>query len=634
MATTDDNDNQGSSTGGAEEISVDDIANENSPCNDENRADNTVDMTTKDQNSSIPLNLTSSRLDSNLVPFPDDNVENDAINSSQSSPTCENTNGVNNEEDGDEDASVCEQDRLTPGHDQSLPLESNKSPECEGNKLEKNDEKVEGKGEDSDSAMSAEISHQNENIVVSGDGQRSECNKNDRNTDSSENGGAFEEERGKDGNLEDLSPVVSNCEESMDTLTTEQNVGDGEDEASKPDKELVDVSRSATSTPQFTSILNSEESDRQDTPVQSNTSFVCGEEQAPGSIISDQNSQSSLADEPPILISSEAECFIHLDEETFNEWSEKRRKMGFDSDAAMAKFMLRRLAVDGCSEGPSDSQDTERSKVQIMESQSKQKKSITFGGIESIVRRLHQVRSDTPETSQPGSDNEDIVKIKTEPVDMCNSDDVESAAIPKKATTAIYSSGRNGRKRVYVKREPGTDEWMQNHDSPQTSGYDDQQVSDYADHYPPIRIKQEKIDPSDTDMVASKQSKGIDENPTTIGQFVRSAASWVSNLVASELEKPQETAGADAPDTAETLFSDSRLHKIIEEQLSKPSEPSVSEIRLQSVIEEQLNKPTPKIGCALIESVDSAQSKAAKKEMKKARREARQAKKLKKAQKA
>ncbi len=274
------------------------------------------------------------------------------------------------------------------------------------------------------------------------------------------------------------------------------------------------------------------------------------------------------------------------------------------------------------------------------------KKSTALGGIESIVRRLHKVRSDTPDTSQPGSDNEgynslDNVKVKTEPEETCNNDDAASAAIPKKATTAIYSSGRNGRKRVFVKREPDADAWIPNqHDSALSGSHDDQQqVSDYANHWSPVHIKQEKLDPDDAPMVDSNQSAGSEEKPRTLGQFVRNAASWVSQLVATELEKPGDSAPAAAAapgpeqETPETLFSDSRLHKIIEEQLGKASEPSVSEKRLHSVIEEQLSKPTPPLGSSVFENLDSAQSKAVRKEMKKARKEARHAKKLKKAQK-
>ena len=304
-----------------------------------------------------------------------------------------------------------------------------------------------------------------------------------------------------------------------------------------------------------------------------------------------------------------------------------------------------RLATQGLSETQSNVQDAiqMKSKSQTRPPADVQKKKATsFGGLESIVRRLQQTRTDTPATSQPGSDTENTVgselsKIKTEPEEMCNTD----ASIPKKATTSIYSSGRNGRKRVFVKREKDIDMWAENQqESSQFGGYgqDDYQSSMTSNeqNWPVhnVRIKQEPIDPSE---MSAQNEAG--EKASTLGQFVRSAASWVSHLVASELEKPQEADAPPAPAAAETpesLFSDSRLHKIIEAQLSKSNEPSLSEKRLHSVIEEQLKKPVPQMGATHIKTENNpllAQSKAVKKEMKKARREARHAKKLKKAQK-
>ena len=337
MATTDDNDNQGSSAGEAE-ISVDDIASENRPCNAEDGAHNTVDMTTETQDSSTPLNLTSSRSD-NLVPHNKDDSEkvenNDVINRSQSSPNIENKSGVVDEVKGDNELTLTsEHDELTV-YDKSA-NHDNKSSDSSENEVKKLDEISESKEDDADSGMLTEISHQDDNTEVSGedvdDSQNSECNVNERNSDTKDSEDVdpvTEEEQVKEGKEEDDVSAMD-CEESMDSLQ--------ELESAKEDS----VNRSETSTPKFTAIIKSDESCSQEPLTHRNSEPPVG-----SSITSDQNSLLSSTDEPPLLISSmTTECFIRLDEETFEEWNEKKRKMGFGSDAEMAKFLLKRLVLD------------------------------------------------------------------------------------------------------------------------------------------------------------------------------------------------------------------------------------------------------------------------------------------------
>ena len=296
------------------------------------------------------------------------------------------------------------------------------------------------------------------------------------------------------------------------------------------------------------------------------------------------------------------------------------------------------------------------------------------GGIESIVRRLHQVRTETPPPRSPltdcesadnfsgpgDDDDDDFVTVSFGPKETaCNSESSSAPSIPNRAATSIYSSGRTGRKRVFVKREPGT-EGSDHQDQSSRFGLEQQSDSSGNEQTWPVRIKQEPMDDDAEEATTGtdddKQDSLLSSTPGSLGQFVRNAASWVSNLVASELEKPSKKVAAAAArkqpprqtrqstaaeaDAMENLFSETRLHKIIEQQLIKTPEPMGpdNDRLLHSMIAEQLSKPVS-IPMIKVEPGEEdhhekqivADAKAARKEQKRARKEAKTAKKMKKA---
>ena len=353
MATTDDNDNQGSSTGA--EITVDDIGNENSPCAAENSTvEDTVAMATDEPNSSPSLKLTSSRSGSPVLVL-DSIIEDDT--NSQSSQSNEN-HCIASIQSGDEkNALVSEDNRvtvqsLTEENESAVVSETNVSqnPQCEVNERSidekvEDDKKIDEEEEDGSglkvsSAKDTEMislrdQTEEQTLAASEDINEIEnkCNESIKETE-----GTVDEAR-----VEYVVKVTEVSDESMSSahdlmITDPDAVIPSEDDDKEPSKQ---ENPSRTSTPQFTStILNSEDScdqNSQESFTQSNRNESVKEQHM------DQNSQSSsLAEEPPLLIASDTECFIRLDEETFKEWNETRSKMGFGNDSEMARFLMKR----------------------------------------------------------------------------------------------------------------------------------------------------------------------------------------------------------------------------------------------------------------------------------------------------